>query len=273
MSKPVVCPAGQICDAVGLRSPSQECPPGHYCLNGTKATSLDEYGSDTSGVGGTSAWSLPDWVTGVRSFFPDAYRDRSSTPLILFLFISYYSLSSPHLITSSHRPPLILPTPPFLPLIISPRFSYVTWPLPAWGKSRQQTHPLVQCDGFSDCAQGPGLGGGSSNVPAEGPLPCPLGYYCRAGVTSQIPIPKNFSTPQRCYDGFFCPRGSISPEGSGACPNGYFCPTQMDAIPCPSGNYCPGVGNIAPIECQPGAYNPYVGRANCTSCPIGMFLP
>ena len=228
MSKPVVCPAGQICDAVGLRSPSQACPPGHYCLNGTKATSLDEYGSDTSGVGGISAWSLPDWVTGVRSFFPDAYRDR---------------------------------------------FSYVTWPLPAWGKSRQQTHPLVQCDGFSDCAQGPGLGGGSSNVPAEGPLPCPLGYYCRAGVTSQIPIPKNFSTPQRCYDGFFCPRGSISPEGSGACPNGYFCPTQLDAIPCPSGNYCPGVGNIAPIECQPGAYNPYVGRANCTSCPIGKFLP
>lgn len=28
-------------------------------------------------------------------------------------------------------------------------------------------------------------------------------------------------------------RGSHSPEGSGPCPNGYYCPTQTDAITCP----------------------------------------
>ena len=44
--------------------------------SGPTATSLDAYGSDSSGVGGTSAWSMPDWVTGIRSFFPQAYRDR-----------------------------------------------------------------------------------------------------------------------------------------------------------------------------------------------------
>ena len=86
-------------------------------------------------------------------------------------------------------------------------------------------------------------------------------------------MPKNFSSPQRCYDGFFCPRGSVSPEGQGPCPNGYFCPTQLDAIVCPQGHYCPGVGNTAPVECYPGTYNPFEGQGNCTVCPTGYICP
>lgn len=54
-----------------------------------------------------------------------------------------------------------------------------------------------------------------------------------------MPIPLNFSTPQRCYNGFFCPRGSTTPEGTGACPSGYFCPTQVLAVACPPGGNCP----------------------------------
>ena len=89
--------------------------------------------------------------------------------------------------------------------------------------------PEPLCDGLV-CA------GGNSNFLAEAPFPCPIGHFCRAGAGTQIPVPKNFSTPQRCFDGFFCPRGSVSPEGTGPCPNGYFCPTQLDAIKCPRGN-------------------------------------
>lgn len=218
MAKPVICPAGQVCDIQGLRYPSALCPPGNYCPNGTKASSLEMFTGDTSGDMHKSAWTTHDPATGVISFIPSSYNSL---------------------------------------------FTLNTWPAPAWGKSSIQNPPLFQCDGY-DCQTG------SQNVPAEGPLPCPMGYYCRSGVTSLIPIPKNFSTPQRCYDGFFCPRGSISPEGSGACPNGYFCPTQVDAMPCPEGNYCPGVGNIAPIECYPGTFNPQQGQANCTVCPIGF---
>jgi hypothetical protein len=77
----------------------------------------------------------------------------------------------------------------------SHNWDFKTWPLPAVGKSRSLNEP----DNYI--------------LLAEAPFPCPIGYYCRAGVTTQIPIPKNFSTPQRCFDGYFCPRGSISPEG------------------------------------------------------------
>lgn len=107
-------------------------------------------------------------------------------------------------------------------------WEYKTWPAPAVGRSRALNPPAQQCDGLV-CS------GGSQSVLAEAPFPCPIGHYCRAGVTTQIPMVKNFSTPQRCFDGFFCPRGSRSPEGSGPCPNKYFCPTQLDALECPEG--------------------------------------
>lgn len=114
---------------------------------------------------------------------------------------------------------------------------------------------------------------GSLDLNAEAPLPCPLGHYCKAGVATDVPVPKNFSTPQRCFDGFFCPRGSETPEGSGACPSGYFCPSQTEAYICPAGFYCPGVGNTHPFECYPGTYNPYQGQSNCTLCPTGHICP
>ncbi|CAM9116223.1 unnamed protein product [Choristocarpus tenellus] len=110
-------------------------------------------------------------------------------------------------------------------------------------------------------------------VLAEQPITCPLGYYCGQGVSSSVPLPKNFSTPQRCFDGFFCPRGSSTPEGSGPCPTGYFCPTPFAAVACPQGQYCPGVANTKPRECSPGSYNMQVAQSNCTLCDTGHICP
>jgi hypothetical protein len=218
MSRPVICPAGRICDTTGLRTPEKICPMGHFCLNGTKASSASEFMNDTSGINNSPVWIM-DEVTGVVTFNESAVD-----------------------------------------------WSYRKWPAPAVGQSRPQHPPQAQCDGY-DCFPG------STEVLAEAPYPCPLGHYCRTGVTTLTPIPKNFSTPQRCFDGFFCPRGSVSPEGQGPCPNGYFCPTPLEALVCPRGHYCPGVGNRAPIECYPGTYNPFEGQANCTVCPTGHICP
>ena len=44
------------------------------------------------------------------------------------------------------------------------------------------------------------------------PVPCPVGYYCRDGVSSKNSLPGNFSTPQKCFKGYKCPRGSFIPE-------------------------------------------------------------
>lgn len=211
MPRPIICPAGLICDVMGLRASTKLCPAGRYCLNGTKASSVDEFES-------SQGW-VEDYVTGVVYFNSSQFN-----------------------------------------------YSYTAWPAPAVGQSRPQAPPEASCDGMV-CE------GGTTNVLAEAPFPCPIGHYCRAGAVTQIPMPKNFSSPQRCFDGFFCPRGSVSPEGSGPCPNGYFCPTQMDAIICPAGHHCPGVGNTNPIECYPGTYNPFEGKANCTVCPTGHICP
>ncbi|KAK7253707.1 hypothetical protein SO694_00002342 [Aureococcus anophagefferens] len=113
----------------------------------------------------------------------------------------------------------------------------------------------------------------SRAVLAELPFPCPPGTYCARGASSPVSIPGNFSTPQRCFDGYFCPAGSGSPEGEGPCPTGHFCPTQMLAVACPLGHHCPGVGNTFPRECVPGTYNGLAGMSNCTLCPTGHICP
>ncbi|DBA03616.1 TPA: hypothetical protein N0F65_006795 [Lagenidium giganteum] len=108
---------------------------------------------------------------------------------------------------------------------------------------------------------------------AERPYTCPVGTFCRRGVIQQQLVDQNFSTPQKCFQGFFCPRGSSTPEGQGPCPTGHYCPTDTDAIGCPPGKYCPGVGNIHPKDCYPGTYNPYPRQSNCTLCPTGHVCP
>ncbi|CAN0054030.1 unnamed protein product, partial [Heterosigma akashiwo] len=114
---------------------------------------------------------------------------------------------------------------------------------------------------------------GMTDLVAEQPFPCPLGHYCRTGVSSPVPRPFNFSTPQRCFDGYFCPRGSSTPEGSGPCPTGFYCPSQTLAVRCPVGHYCPGVGNTKPLECYPGTFQTLEQQSNCTVCPTGHICP
>merc|ERR1719272_2874177 len=114
--------------------------------------------------------------------------------------------------------------------------------------------------------------------------------YCKTGAVSNVTIPKNFSHPQRCMDGFFCPFGSGSPEGTGPCPTGYYCGLTYtetiadqrlqrqklpiyEATACPVGMYCPGVGVTSPKPCYPGTYNPFLGQSNCTTCPTGHVCP
>ncbi|GMH66707.1 hypothetical protein TL16_g04487 [Triparma laevis f. inornata] len=140
-------------------------------------------------------------------------------------------------------------------VLISDRpWSLINRPMPETG-SRRIEHPPT---------------GGTT---AERPHSCPVGSYCKAGVSTDLIAPFNYSTPQRCFDGFFCPRGSPHPQGSGPCPTGYYCPSQTSSIVCPTGHYCPGIGNLKPVECYPGTFNPNQGMSNCTLCATGHICP
>ena len=200
MSKPLLCPAGKVCDQIGLISPSVSCPPGHFCNPGTKTISPLSFSN-------SNEWII-DTETGrvVQNQNGSLWKK-----------------------TQRHHP--------------------------ATGLFQIGHEPIIE------------------EVLAEQPFPCPLGYYCRAGVSTEISSFSNFSTPQPCYEGYFCPRGSSKPEGNGPCPTGFFCPTVSLAYKCPMGHYCPGVGNIRPLECYPGSYASEMGLGKCSICEIGHICP
>jgi len=149
---PMTCPRGAVCDTTGLSIPSKLCPPGHYCLEGTRTSNFTDFSI------------------------------------------------------------------------------------------------------------------------AERPLPCPFGMYCTAGVVSESSIAYNFTTPQQCYSGYVCEPGSITPQGSGPCPPGHYCPEGEQLI-CPKRMYCPGVANAEPKPCLPGEYNSEFGKDSCQKCPKGTICP
>jgi len=123
------------------------------------------------------------------------------------------------------------------------------------------------------CPPGVQTSNPESQLHLERPLACPENTWCAAGVATNISEVGNFRTPQPCLSGFVCFRGSASPQGSGPCPTGYYCPPNSLPIACTYANYCPGVGNIFPSQCTPGFYNDRRGRNACIECPIGYICP
>lgn len=141
LSKPVICTAGSVCDRTGLVEPSSLCPPGHFCLSGTKTV-------DPFSFLNNSRWK----------------RNESTGVFTESRNVSLYRL--------------------------------IQREYPETG-SKQIEHFSIR------------------DALGEHPFPCPIGFYCREGVSGEISIASNFSTPQKCYPGYFCPRGSITPQGAG----------------------------------------------------------
>jgi hypothetical protein len=306
MVHPVLCPAGLVCDETGLRIPHKVCPKGHYCFHGTKTADIDDFAWDTNavsdevtcmnqtryfhnvnramsdteyeivgdgvyrgtgvcagvnesewpgprgGFGGTAQWSS-DYETEVLLFQPAARswewinRTAPATGVVKTEW-------APDDDDVSHRCEHRRCEGRYLT-----RQRYVNDDNDGWYDPEFNPHPDAES--------------ATLDLTAERPYTCPMGHYCRSGAVAPEPVVKNFSHPQKCFDGFFCPRGSHSPEGTGACPTGYFCPSQTEAYICPLGQYCPGVGNIKPTDCYPGSFNPLVGQSNCTVCPTGHICP
>ena len=133
--------------------------------------------------------------------------------------------------------------------------------------------PDQLCPAGHFCPPGVQTSNPESQVHLERPLACPENTWCAAGVATNISEVGNFRTPQPCLSGFVCFRGSASPQGSGPCPTGYYCPPNSLPIACTYANYCPGVGNIFPSQCTPGFYNDRRGRNACIECSIGHICP
>jgi hypothetical protein len=131
---------------------------------------------------------------------------------------------------------------------------------------------LKPCPPGYFCPEGTSTADPTGYSDTDRPIPCPEGTYCNFGVVTDKSEALNLTTPQKCFSGFYCPRGSRTPQGAGECPPGYYCPEAI-AIACPPGTFCKGFGNSQPKECQPGTYNPIPAQAECQQSEPGTISP
>lgn len=90
--------------------------------------------------------------------------------------------------------------------------------------------------------------------------PCPSGHYCPAGTLAEVPCPDN-----KVFVGV----GARNASMCTACPEGYECNFNIP-YKCKVGYYCPY--NVDPVPCNSGTYNPIPGGTNmsaCMPCPAG----
>lgn len=121
---------------------------------------------------------------------------------------------------------------------------------------------------------------------------CPEGYYCpdgdplspRAcprGTFNNLTHRSDINECAQCLEGHYCGKSALN-WPSGECYAGYYCkkgsstpnPSNVTDTggPCPKGYRCPN-GTITPIPCSPGTYNPRSRQDSCLPCPAGYFCP
>ena len=93
---------------------------------------------------------------------------------------------------------------------------------------------------------------------------CPIGFYCPAGALDKVKCPRglvitttgraNISDCQRCSPGFICTDDNTVPQ---PCGSGFYCPYNLDRIPCRIGTY----NNYSNAE----------DESYCKPCPAGYW--
>ncbi|EDV25654.1 uncharacterized protein TRIADDRAFT_55968 [Trichoplax adhaerens] len=120
---------------------------------------------------------------------------------------------------------------------------------------------------------------------------CPPGYYCPAGTSVPKGCPpgtysansqlEHADNCTQCEYGKYC-SGYNSTEPVGPCDPGFYClrgsttpnPPTVTEIggPCPVGRYCES-GTSYPKPCNAGSYNNISGQAICFACPSSFYCP
>ena len=139
-----------------------------------------------------------------------------------------------------------------------------------------QIVPSYLCPGGSYCAGGVVTNMTTSPLPDRfKPLLCSPGTYCLNGTRTNQIIPGDAGAAQNCMEGFYCRWGTDSPQGSGYCPEGYYCPyaNTTQPIPASPGYFASGRGNVNQEPCPPGTYSQAIAATSCSPCPAGYYCP
>ena len=282
-SQPSVCPRGAVCDVTGLSGASKACPPGHYCLEGTRTSNFTDFGTPERPLPCPFGTYCGPGVTTNRTI-----ANNFTTPQTCFA--GY--LCEPGSATPQGSGPC--PSGHYCPpgqLIPCPSRTYCpgvanTEPKPCIPGLYQQEY------GQSSCKKCP-LGTICPGFAREVPEPCPPGYVCDA---VGLPTPS-----KRCPAGHYCLQNTLTPDPLSALDIGAMLraspialdETQFRPLPCLPATYCTqGVENnvtnegvyTQPQPCKEGSYcewgtsdNTFVVAGDVSSpmlpCPPGNYCP
>ena len=270
MHVPRLCPAGFVCDVTGTEAPSQPCPEGHYCLEGTATTAT------TCGSPGLPPSSRLTPARGYAELVATMRANKRAAPPPLALgsraTACWDNATEDFGLQASRYPSRFWAEAHLLPLDADAPFS------PRRGRYCLDSSCLRLGDEGSLSVTDPSFDYSALGFPIRRPVPCPPGVYCAPGTALGGGLPDgggppgNLTRPQPCAEALFCPEGSGAPIGAGDVPAGSYSPFGV-RLPCPAGAYCPVPGLVDPLPCAPGTFSGQVGRDRCTPCPVGHICP
>ena len=307
ISAPLQCPAGYVCDTTGLMTGLKLCPPGHYCIEGTKTS--DAFNSAESlrpipcpeGFYCTAGVVTPVSValnfSTAQPCYPGYFcAPGSETPHGQGPCPSGFHcpLYSPGIAKACPATTMCPGVGNMDPLDCRPGFfnnipaqsNCSLCPIgnicPEYKQAQPQKCPAGYVCEFT------GLPAASSPCPAgyyciEGvvtsnasalispkPIPCKAGTYCAIGVRTDISIPNDLTTPQACAEGTYCQEATGSPQGTAPCPAGYFCQAgSVTPVAATPGNYVKRAGSVIQTKCNQGTFTAVSGASICIQCPSG----
>ena len=288
-SVPSPCPRGAVCDITGLAGPSKVCPPGHFCLEGTRTANFTDFGTPERPLPCPFGTYCGAGVTTNRTI-----ANNFTTPQTCFAGF----MCEPGSVTPQGSGPsplwALLPTGPAHPC---PSRTYCP------GVANTEPKPCVpglyqQEFGQSTCKKCP-LGTICPGFARELPELCPPGFVCdEVG----LPIPS-----KRCPAGHFCLENTLTPDPLSAldidkllrsspialdvasfrplpclpatyCMEGVMSNLTLEGVftqpqPCKEGSYCEWATSDKTFAEEGDVSNPMLRCPPGNYCPKGTYIP
>lgn len=252
---PRICPAGFVCDEIGIELAKQPCPVGHACAIGT-VTSLTTC-SQNIGFGVLMPKRFLRSSAGFGQVFGQVFGSRNSA--------CFDNSTDDFGLQASDSPGRFWAERHLLPLDVDAPIS------PNRGRFCLDDSCIVLEDASTLAVSDASFDYSSTGFALRRPVPCLKGTYCFEGTALNETSAELVSTTSACFDSMYCPEGSVSPYGMGKCPSGHFCVSGVREQ-CPVGSFCPE-GSTAPRLCLPGSFNFQLGQRVCSICPLGYYCP
>lgn len=248
-----ICPAGYICDNIGLDIPTKPCPPGYLCLKGTIGIDpLPDYELKTVGKicfdNSTSDYGLQSSNIPSR-FWGENHSLPLDSPIDTEPFRGMFCGNERNSIKVEH----------FIRhgLDIGIEYNDMLFHYPIPCPLGSFCNAAVALD---TCRDGDYCPAGSTNPRGLGP--CPKGSYCRAGKRFYCPV------------GTYCPNTGLSDPLPCKPGTFNFMVGQDRCSVCQPGQYCPGYGRVDPMLCKPGFVCSIEQLESPNKiCPAGFYCP